>query len=123
MAAEPRRDVFPLRFKNPRKRDALRRLAELTGQSMTDVAERAIEHEVVLLAADLETRRHTALDVVHGYQQADGLDGWLDAAAAGETSDLGSGLRVPGSTEVGRASSTLVHGRETRDVRAAFSAG
>jgi hypothetical protein len=78
---------------------------------------------LVLLAADLEERLQAALDVVHSYREDSGLNTWLDAAAAGETSDLGSGLRVLGPGEVDRASSTVVHSREALDVLAAFSAG
>ena len=122
MTADPRRDVFPLRFKNPRNRDALRRLSEMTGQSMTDVAEQAIEHELVLLAADLEERLQAALDVVRSYRDGSDLHAWLDAAAVGESSDLGPGLRDLGPGEVAPAS-TVVHSREALDVLAAFSAG
>lgn len=86
------RDTFPLRFKKPRNREALRRMAELTGERMTDVAERAIEHEVILLAADLEERLEEALTVVRCYSGHD-LDAYLDAAA-GDGSDLGPGLRI-----------------------------
>lgn len=88
------RDTFPLRFKEPRNREALKRMAELTGQPMTVIAERAIEHEVTMLAADLELRLADALEVVRGYTADRDLDSYLDAAAAGEGSDLGSGLRA-----------------------------
>lgn len=88
------RDVFPLRFRDARNREALKRLAELTGQSMTAVAERAIEHEVVLLSADLEERLADALEAVRGYLPEQHLDGYLDAAADDEGADLGPGLRV-----------------------------
>lgn len=128
MTADPRRDVFPLRFKNPQTRDALRRIAEMTGQSMTDIAERAIEHEVVLLAADLEERLEAALDTVRRYRpdtdQGASLDAWLDAAADGEASDLGPGLRVVGpgqSARPGRPSTQLAHGAEALNVLAAFT--
>lgn len=88
------RDTFPLRFKKPRNREALRRMAELTGERMTDVAERAIEHEVILLATDLEARLEEALEVVRSYSAEHDLDSYLDAAAAGEGNDLGPGLRA-----------------------------
>ena len=132
MTADTRRDVFPLRFKNPQNRDALRRIAEMTGQSMTDVAEQAIEHEVVLLAADLEERLEAALDTVRRYRpeadsqagQEPGVDAWLDAAADGETSDLGPGLRVVGpgqSAQPGRPTIQVAHGVEALNVLAAFT--
>lgn len=88
------RDTFPLRFKDPRNREALKRLAELTGQPMTVVAERAIEHEVVLLSADLEERLADALELVRSYAPEQSLDRYLDAAAGDEGSDLGPGLRA-----------------------------
>ena len=88
------RDVFPLRFKKARNREALRRLAELTGQSMPDVAERAVEHEIVLLSADLEERLAEALEVVRAYSPATDLEAYIDAAADDGGDDLGPGLRV-----------------------------
>lgn len=78
------RDVFPLRFKNPRTRGALRHLSEETGVPMTDIAERAIEHEVALQGADLERRLEEALDVVRSYRPETDLGAYLDAAAEGE---------------------------------------
>lgn len=88
------RDTFPLRFKDARNREALKRISELTGQPMTVIAERAIEHEVTMLAVDLERRLADALDVVRGYVADRDLDSYLDAAATGEGSDLGAGLRA-----------------------------
>jgi hypothetical protein len=83
------RDVFPLRFKRAETRDALRHLAAETGQSMTDIAETAIEHELALQGADLEERLTAALDVVRKYA-ATGRDAqpYIEAAAAGERSGL-----------------------------------
>lgn len=88
------RDTFPLRFKDARNREALKRMAELTGQPMTAVAERAIEHEVVLLSADLEERLADALEAVRGYLPEQHLDRFLDVAADDEGADLGPGLRA-----------------------------
>ena len=90
--ADPR-DTFSLRFKNPRNREALREMAELTGLPQTDIAERAIEHEVVLLAADLERRLEDALHVVRGYLPERDLDTYLDAIEQGERLDDARGLR------------------------------
>lgn len=86
------RDTFPLRFKDARNREALKRMGELTGQPMTVIAEQAIEHEVTMLAADLELRLTDALDVVRSYAAERDLDEYLDAVATGEGSDLGPGL-------------------------------
>lgn len=88
------RDTFPLRFKDARNREALKRLSELTGQPMTVVAERAIEHEIVLLSADLEERLADALVLVRSYAPEHDLDRYLDAAADDEGGDLGPGLRA-----------------------------
>lgn len=59
-----------------------------------DVEEQAIEHEVTMLAADLELRLTDALEVVRSYAAERGLDGDVDAAATGEGSDLGPGLHT-----------------------------
>lgn len=88
------RETFPLRFKDARNREALKRMSELTGQPMTVIAERAIEHEVTMLAVDIEQRLTDALEVVRGYAAERDLDSYLDAAAAGEGSDLGASLRA-----------------------------
>lgn len=117
------RDTFSLRFKEPRNREALRHLAELTGQPMTVIAERAIEHEVTMLAADLELRLADALEVVRGYNAERDLDSYLDAAAAGEESDLGSGLRVIAAhaESAGTVVSQNRQGAPALEVLAAFS--
>ena len=82
------RDVFPLRFKHRATREALKNLAEQTGVSMTDIAERAIEHEIVLQGADLERRLTEALSVVRRYQPQRDAQAYVAAAAAGERSGL-----------------------------------
>jgi len=82
------RDVFPLRFKHRATREALKHLAEQTGVSMTDIAERAIEHEIALQGADLERRLIEALLVVRRYQPQRDTQAYITAAAAGESSGL-----------------------------------
>lgn len=85
-----RESAFPMRFKRPQTKEALRRLAAAQGTSMTEVAERAIEHEVALLGADMERRLTEALAVVRTYNgtgQID-VDEWIEAVAAGEASGL-----------------------------------
>lgn len=81
-------DVFPLRFKNPRTRAALRLLSEQTGTSMTDLAETAIEHDIALLGADVERRLEEALTVVRSYRPSRDLDAYIAAAQEGERSGL-----------------------------------
>jgi hypothetical protein len=87
MTAKPR-DVFPLRFKNGATRQALKHLAEQTGVPMTEIAERAIEHEIALQGSDLERRLAEALAVVRGYQPEVDAQAYIAAAAAGERSGL-----------------------------------
>lgn len=82
------RDTFPMRFKNPRTREAVRHLAERTGTTMTDVMERAVEHELALQGADLERRLSEALEVVRSYSAGTDAAGYVAAAAAGERSGL-----------------------------------
>jgi hypothetical protein len=55
---------------------------------MTDIAERAIEHEVALQGADLERRLEEALDVVRSYRPETGLGAYLDAAVEGERGQI-----------------------------------
>lgn len=114
------RDTFPLRFKDARNREALKRMAELTGQSMTVVAERAIEHEVVLLSADLEVRLADALEAVRGYLPEQHLDRYLDAAADDEGADLGPGLRAI-ATDADGPSGVRAPGAEALVVLEAFA--
>jgi|SRR6478609_5395278 len=85
-----RDSAFPMRFKRPETKEALKQLAAAQGTSMTEVAEKAIEHEVALLGADMERRLAEALEVVRSYNQAEPADvaKWIDAAAAGEASGL-----------------------------------
>ena len=118
--AQTSRDTFSLRFKNPRNREALRRMADLTGDSMTDIAERAIEHEVALLAVDVERRLEDALAVVREYRRERDLDAYIDDASDGEESDLGDGLYA-----VARHAHSAVQQQPrsdvARDVLAAFA--
>ncbi|MFA6297946.1 MAG: hypothetical protein WC642_02180 [Nocardioides sp.] len=85
-----RDSTFPMRFKRPQTKEALKRLAAAQGTSMTEVAERAIEHEVALLGADMERRLSEALEVVRAYNQAGqgDVEDWIDAVAVGEESGL-----------------------------------
>lgn len=120
---KPARDTFPLRFRNPRTREALRQLAEMSGTTMTAIAERAIEHEVVLTAADLEYRLQQALETIRNYQPERDLDAYIDAAAVGEREgDLGAGLRAVHTQDVGAARPPqAMHGGPALEVLAAFS--
>lgn len=78
--------VFSLRFKDRRTKAALQHLAEQTGQSMTEVVNRAIEHEVVRQGADLERRLEEALHQVQNYTPERDAETYIAAVAAGERS-------------------------------------
>lgn len=121
------RDTFPLRFKNPRNREALRRLAELTGQPMTDIAERAIEHEVTLMSVDLEHRLEEALALVRDYSVSADAPRYIEAAVAGEAAGLDPLSRVTAKhSEAAPAMAARPKGRPGADpygVLAAFSRG
>lgn len=114
------RDTFPLRFKRPQTREALKRLAAAQGMTMTDVAERAIEHEVALLGLDVERRLHEALEVVRGYTAADN-QAYLDAIAAGEQSGLDPMRDVAGGAD--GSSPVAAPLEDPYGVLAAFSRG
>lgn len=86
-------ETFPVRCRDPRNREGLQRLAEMTGQTMDSIVESAIEHEVVLQSADLDGRLADALEVVRYYNREVHLDGYLQAAASEDT-DLGYGLHA-----------------------------
>jgi hypothetical protein len=88
MSSARARDVFPLRFKNGATRDALKHLAEQTGVSMTEIAERAIEHEIALQGSDLERRLTEAIEIVRSYRTDADAAAYIEAAAAGERSGL-----------------------------------
>lgn len=83
------RDVFPLRFKNQRTRAALKHLSEQTGVPMTEIAERAVEHEIALQGAALDRRLADALRIVRDYQPGRDADVYIQAAAAGECTGPG----------------------------------
>lgn len=98
------RDVFPLRFKRAATRDALKHFSDQTGVAMTDIAERAIEHELVLQGADLERRLEETLEVVRGYSPARDAAAHIDAAATGEVSGLDPFQDVHAAHESARSS-------------------
>jgi hypothetical protein len=121
MARPSTRDTFSLRFKNPRNREALRRMSEATGTPMTDLIEMAVEHEMVLLSADLERRLEEALAVVRSYKPERDLESYIAAAAAGEEDgDLGAGLVVQ-ATRKATAAERHPQGDVAAEVLAAFS--
>lgn len=120
MTSTPKpRETFPLRFKDARNREALGRMAEMTGRSMTAIAEDAIAHEVVLLSADLEQRLMESLELVRSYTPDEHLDAYLDAIAAEDT-DLGPGLRAVAASAQNHRS-RHPHSASALGVLAAFS--
>ena len=99
---KPRDSPFAMRFKRPQTKEALKRLAAAQGTSMTEVAERAIEHEIALLGADMERRLTEALEVIRACSLSgqDDVEEWIDAVAAGEESGLDPMRHVANTTGV-----------------------
>lgn len=93
------------------------------GTSMTEVAERAIEHEIALLGADMERRLTEALEVVRAYNREDQADvgEWIDAVAAGEESGLDPMRDVANTAGVAACSTGETSLDDPLGVLAAFS--
>lgn len=115
--------TFPMRFKRPQTKEALKQLAVAQGTSMTEVAERAIEHEIALLGADMERRLTEALAVVRAYNREDQADvgQWIDAVATGEESGLDPMRDVANTAEVAARSKGEASLDDPFGVLAAFS--
>jgi hypothetical protein len=60
----PVRAAFTLRFRNPRIHNALRVTADLMGVPMSEIAEHAIERELVLLGAGLQETLERAVGLL-----------------------------------------------------------
>jgi hypothetical protein len=54
MTTQDSRSVFSLRFKRPANREALRFMAQEYGETMNEIVESAVEHELALRGAALE---------------------------------------------------------------------
>lgn len=68
MSAVADRPAFTLRFRNDKTHRALKHAAEELGVSMSELAERAIEHELALLADSLEERLRRTMELLRDYE-------------------------------------------------------
>ncbi len=83
--AVTRRPVFTLRFKSSTTHRRLKRVSDLIGSSMNEIAEAAIERELDFLATDLEQELMDTVEAWRSwdYSQSD-LEGDIAAFAEGE---------------------------------------
>ena len=77
--------MFSIRFKNEETHERLRRLAELTGQSMNDIVETAVEHELARQAAGLRVRLSRIVEKLGSWEQPSAMQR-AERFAAAETS-------------------------------------
>lgn len=79
----PVRAAFTLRFRNAGTHRALRVTADLLGVPMSEIAEHAIERELVLLGAGLEEKLDRAVRLLREVRRADAaVDAFADAEVA-----------------------------------------
>ena len=83
--AAMRRPVLTLRFKKSATHSRLKRVSDLIGSSMNEIAEAAIERELDFLAADLEQELLETVEALRGwdYTQSD-LERDIASFAEGE---------------------------------------
>jgi hypothetical protein len=86
MATNDSRSVFSLRFKRPKNREALRFMAKESGETMNEIVETAVEHELALRGAALEIRLSEALVAIRRYGLTRDNARFIDAIAEGEVS-------------------------------------
>jgi len=77
------RPAFTLRFRHARTHRALRRAAEELGVPMNELAERAIEHELAVVGAELEEKLKAVVELLGTYRHDD-LEPAVDAFARAE---------------------------------------
>lgn len=65
------RPAFTLRFRRPGTHRALRHAADELGISMSELAERAIEHELAAVGTELEEKLRRTVELLGSYRQAD----------------------------------------------------
>lgn len=78
---------FPLRFKDPQTKEMLRVVATELGIPMTEIAEEAIRHELVLLGRDLDRQLTEVVEALRSYDPERDIDHYLDQIEAGEAQD------------------------------------
>lgn len=65
------RKAFTLRFRNERTHQALQHAAEELGISMNELAERAIEHELAVVGAEIEEKLRRTVRLLGSYRADD----------------------------------------------------
>jgi len=80
------RPAFTLRFRRERTHRALRRAAEELGVSMSELAERAIEHELAVVGTELEEKLKTVVELLGPYRRGD-LEPAVEAFARAEVDE------------------------------------
>ena len=68
MTAVADRPAFTLRFKNDRTHRALKHAAQELGVSMSELAERAIEHELATLGDSFQDRLRRIVELLQSYE-------------------------------------------------------
>ncbi len=86
MTTHDSRSVFSLRFKRPENREALRFMAQECGETMNEIVETAVEHELALRGAALEVRLTEALAAVRKHGLVKDSERFIEAIAEGEAS-------------------------------------
>lgn len=80
------RPAFTLRFRRAGTHRALRHAADELGVSMNELAERAIEHELAVLGAELEERLRRTVELLAEYRGSD-FAADVEAFAQGEVAE------------------------------------
>ncbi len=83
---EPRRPAFTLRFHNEATHRTLRLTAHTLGVSMNELAEAAIERELLFLGADLEKKLKRTADLLRSYRD-DEVESDIQAFAKAEITE------------------------------------
>lgn len=86
MAVSDGRRAFTLRFRRERTHQALRRAADELGVSMNELAERAIEHELAAIGAELENRLRETIELLRPYR-GEGRESDAEAFAQAEVTE------------------------------------
>lgn len=86
MAVSESRPAFTLRFRRERTHRALRHAAEELGVSMNELAERAIEHELAVIGAELEDKLRETVELLRPYRGA-GMEADAEAFAEAELTE------------------------------------
>lgn len=86
MALPDNRPAFTLRFREARTHRALRHVADELGMSMNEIAERAIEHELAVIGAELEEKLRETVELLRAYRGR-GMEADAEAFAVAEVAE------------------------------------